>query len=77
VAMIISSRSTDSRAAYQFAGLAVVPALIPLIVYSARLTAVDLKFVAIEGAALLALNAGLLYLGIKIFQREEILTRWK
>lgn len=77
VAMIISSRSTDSRAAYQFASLAVVPCLIPLIVYSARFTAVDLKFVGIEGGILLALNAGLLFLGIKVFQREEILTRWK
>lgn len=77
VAMIISSRSTDSRAAYQFAGLAVVPSLIPLIVYSARLTAVDLKFVGIEGGALLIVNAVLLFLGIKLFRREEILTRWK
>lgn len=77
VAMIISSRSTDSRAAYQFAGLAVVPTLIPLIVYSARLTAVDLRFVAIEGGILLGVNAALLFLGIKLFQREEILTRWK
>ncbi len=77
VAMIISSRSSDSRAAYQFAGLAVVPALVPLIVYSARLTAVDLKFVAIEGGVLLGLNAALLFLGIKLFGREEILTRWK
>ncbi|MGQ9700530.1 MAG: ABC transporter permease [Candidatus Bipolaricaulaceae bacterium] len=77
VAMIISSRSTDSRAAYQFASLAAVPSLIPLIVYSARLTAVDLKFVGIEGGALLALNTALLILGIRLFQREEILTRWK
>jgi len=77
VAMIISSRSADSRAAYQFASLAVVPGIIPLIVYSARLTAVDLKFVGIEGAILLALDVILLFLGIKIFQREEILTRWK
>ncbi|MCS7240258.1 MAG: ABC transporter permease [Candidatus Bipolaricaulota bacterium] len=77
VAMIISSRSSDSRAAYQFAGLAVVPTLIPLIVYSARLTAVDLKFVAIEGGLLVGVNAALLFLGIKLFQREEILTRWK
>ncbi|MBC7221890.1 ABC transporter permease [Candidatus Bipolaricaulota bacterium] len=77
VAMIISSRSTDSRAAYQFAGLAVVPSLVPLIVYSARLTAVDLKFVGIEGGILLVLNAVLLFLGVKIFQREEILIRWK
>lgn len=77
VAMIISSRSTDSRAAYQFAGLAVVPSLIPLLVYSVRLTAVDLKFVGIEGGILLVLDMALLLLGIKVFQREEILTRWK
>lgn len=77
VAMIISSRASDSRAAYQFAGLAVVPALIPLIVYSARLIAVDLKFVAIEGGILLPVDVALLFLGIRIFQREEILTRWK
>ncbi len=77
VAMLISSRASDSRAAYQFAGLAVVPSLIPLIVYSARLTAVDLKFVAIEGGSLVALNAALLYLGIKAFRREDILVRWK
>lgn len=77
VAMLISSRATDSRAAYQFAGLAVVPSLIPLIVYSARLTAVDLRFVAIEGGALFALNVVLLRLGIKVFRREDILIRWK
>lgn len=77
VAMLISSRASDSRAAYQFAGLAVVPALIPLLVYSVRLTAVDLKFVAIEGGALLGLDAALLYLGIKVFRREDILIRWK
>lgn len=77
VAMLISSRATDSRAAYQFAGLAVVPVLIPLIVYSARLLAVDLRFVAIEGGALLALDLALLYLGIQAFRREDILIRWK
>lgn len=77
VAMVISSRASDSRAAYQFAGLAVVPSLIPLIVYSVRLTTVDIKFVVMEGGILLALNLALLFLGIKIFQREEILTRWK
>lgn len=77
VAMIISSRASDSRAAYQFAGLAVVPALIPLLLYSVRLTAVDVKFVAIEGGILLGLIAALLFLGIRVFQREEILTRWK
>lgn len=77
VAMLISSRASDSRAAYQFAGLAVVPVLVPLIVYSARLLAVDLRFVALEGGILVALDVALLYLGIKAFRREEILIRWK
>ncbi|MBC7092827.1 ABC transporter permease subunit [Candidatus Bipolaricaulota bacterium] len=77
VSMLISSRTSDPRAAYQFSGLAVVPSLIPLIVYSARLTAVNLLLVALEGGILVLLNLGLLYVAVKLFRREEILTRWK
>ncbi len=77
VTMIVSSRTTDTRAAYQFSSLAVLPALIPLIVYSARLTAVNLIFVGIEVGVLLPLNAVTLYIALRLFRREEILTRWK
>jgi len=77
VTMLVSSRTSDPRAAYQLAGLAVVPSLVPLIVYSVRLTAVNLFLVILQGGILVALNAGFLYLAVKLFRREEILTRWK
>ncbi|MCR4392016.1 MAG: ABC transporter permease [Candidatus Acetothermia bacterium] len=77
VSMLISSRTSDPRAAYQFSGLAVVPSLIPLIVYSARMTVVNLVLVILEGGLLVLLDLGLLYLATKLFRREEILTRWK
>lgn len=77
VTMLVSSRTTDPRAAYQFSGLAVVPALIPLIVYSARQTAVNLLLVCLEGGLLVLVNVAVFILVVRLFRREEILTRWK
>lgn len=77
VSMLVSSRTSDPRAAYQFSGLAVVPSLVPLIVYSARMTAVNLLLVLLEAGILVLLDGGLLVLAVKLFRREEILTRWK
>lgn len=77
VSMLVSSRTSDPRAAYQFSGLAVVPSLVPLIVYSVQMTAVNLFLVILEGGILVVLNAILLYVAVKLFRREEILTRWK
>ncbi|MEE8593549.1 MAG: ABC transporter permease subunit, partial [Candidatus Bipolaricaulota bacterium] len=34
VTMIVSSRASDARAAYQFSSLAILPGLVPLIIYS-------------------------------------------
>jgi len=77
VTMIVSSRTSDPRAAYQFSSLALVPALIPLIIYSARQTAINLFFVYLEGGLLILLDLAIFYLAVRLFQREEILTRWK
>jgi len=77
VTMLVSSRTTDPRAAYQFSGLAVVPALIPLIVYSARQAAVNLFLVCLEGGLLVLVNVAAFILVVRLFRREEILTRWK
>jgi ABC-2 type transport system permease protein len=77
VTMLVSSRTSDPRAAYQFAGLAVVPTLVPLIVYSVQATAVDFLLVILMGGGLVVLNSVLLYVAVKLFRREEILTRWK
>jgi len=77
VTMLVSSRASDARAAYQFSSFAVLPGVIPLIVYSTRKTLVDLVLVGIEGAVLLAASVILLYFAIRVFSREQILTRWK
>ncbi len=41
------------------------------------MTAVNLLLVILEGGILVILNLALLYLAVKLFRREEILTRWK
>jgi ABC-2 type transport system permease protein len=75
--MLVSSRATDARAAYEFSSLAVLPALVPLIIYSTRKTIVSLGLVAVEGVVLLVGSAVVLYFAIRMFRREQILTRWK
>ena len=77
VTMLVSARATDVRAAYQFSSFAVIPAIVPLVIYSSRKTLVSLMLVGGEGAVLLVGSAVVLYFSIKTFQREQILTRWK
>ena len=77
VTMLVSSRASDARAAYQFSSFGILPGIIPLIVYSSRKTLVNLALVGLEGAVLLAASGVLLYFAIRVFSREQILTRWK
>lgn len=77
VTMLVSARATDVRAAYQFSSFAVVPVIIPLIIYSSRKTLVSLTLIGAEGAVLLVGSGIVLYLAIRVFRREQILTRWK
>jgi len=77
VTMLVSSRASDARAAYQISSFAILPGVIPLIVYTSRKTLVNLMLVGIEAAVLLVISAILLYFAIRIFSREQILTRWK
>ena len=77
VTMIVSSRASDARAAYQFSSLAILPGLIPLIIYSSIQTLVDLRLVVLEGGVLIVAGAVVLWIAIRLFKREQILTRWK
>lgn len=77
VTMIVSSRASDARAAYQFSSLAILPGLIPLFIYSTQKTLVDMRLIALEGALLVIADIAVLYFAIKLFKREQILTRWK
>ena len=77
VTMIVSSRASDARAAYQFSSLGILPGLIPLIVYSSMKTLVDMRLILLEAGLLAVAGAVVLWFAIRIFRREQILTRWK
>lgn len=77
VGIIVSSRTSDPRAAEQLGSLVILPLMVlfigPLVGF------IQLNAVMFWGASLivLVLDIGLVYLGVKLFQRETILTRWK
>ncbi|MGE5602893.1 MAG: ABC transporter permease subunit [Nitrososphaerales archaeon] len=77
VGIIVSSRTSDPRAAEQLGSLIILPLMVlfigPLVGF------IQLNVTTFLIAALIALlaDAVLMFLGVKLFQRETILTRWK
>jgi ABC-2 type transport system permease protein len=77
LAVCASSRVNDARSAQQIGALIILPiaaALVLQLTGTFLLTAPMMAFIA---AALVAVNGGLMLLGIVLFDRESILTRWK
>ena len=77
VTLLVSSRATDARAAYQISSFAIIPAIVPLIIYTSRKTLVSLRLIGLEACVLFAASVIVLYCAIRVFRREQILTRWK
>jgi ABC-2 type transport system permease protein len=77
VSVIVSSRAHDPRSAQQLTSLLILPITA---VFIAQLMG---AFIVGTGALLLGslgialMNGLLLWLGVRVFQRETILTRWK
>lgn len=77
VAVIISSRVNDVRVAEQLSGLVVLPLIAVAMAQTTGRILFDFRSFVI-GAILLALiDMVILYAGIKLFQRETILTHWR
>ena len=77
VAVIVSSRVNDPRAAEQISGVMVVPVLLVLFGQIAGLVVINPSLMLISAAVMVLLDAVLIYAGTRLFQREVILTRWK
>jgi ABC-2 type transport system permease protein len=74
--IIVSSRVNDPRAAEQLGSLVILPILVLYGVQFAGWVTINLvTFLAGVGITL-ALDAIALWIGVKLFQRETILTRW-
>jgi ABC-2 type transport system permease protein len=77
VALMVSSRANDPRVAEQLSMLVILPLLGLFFGQIAGLVIINLNLILWMGAALLAIDAGLIAFAVQLFQRESILTRWK
>jgi ABC-2 type transport system permease protein len=77
VAIIISSRVNDPRAAEQIGMLVMLPLMLLFFGAIFGLIPLNITTMLLLALAALVLDIGLVVLGVKLFQRETILTRWK
>ncbi|MBI4731806.1 MAG: ABC transporter permease [Chloroflexi bacterium] len=76
-ALMVSSRVSDPRVAEQVSMVIIVPVLAGFFGQMAGLFVLNKTVISWVAVVMLALDAGLIYLATNVFQREQILTRWK
>ena len=76
-ALFVSSRVNDPRVAEQISVFLIIPILAALFAQLAGLIVIDLFIMLSFISGLVLVDIGMIYLGVSIFQRESILTRWK
>jgi ABC-2 type transport system permease protein len=77
LAVCVSSRVNDARSAQQLAVLVVLPITGLLIAQIAAGFVVTVPVILLITGGMAAVNVGLIRLGVSLFDRETILTRWK
>jgi ABC-2 type transport system permease protein len=77
MAVCVSSRVNDARSAQQIGALIILPVAGLLVAQLAGLFVLTGTTIVFLMLLLIAVNAGLMLLGIRLFDRETILTRWK
>ena len=77
LAVCVSSRVNDARSAQQLAVLVVLPVTGLLIAQIAAGFVVTVPVILVITGVMAVANVGLIRLGVSLFQRETILTRWK
>jgi len=77
IAVIVSSRVTDPRVAEQLSAVVILPIMLLIIGQSVGLILINRQIMLLLAGIVLVLDVVLLYLAVRLFQRETILTRWK
>jgi len=77
VSVMVSSRVNDPRVAEQLSMVVILPVLGIFFGQLAGLFIIDRQLIIVSAFILLILDVFLMFLAIKLFQRETILTRWK
>jgi ABC-2 type transport system permease protein len=75
--VIISSRVNDTRIAQQLGGLLALPIAAFAVAQTAGFIFFDLTSFAVGALALVAIDVAVFVAGVRLFQRDRILTEWK
>jgi ABC-2 type transport system permease protein len=76
-AMFVSSRTTDPRIAEQISSILILPVIVVLFTQIAGVITINVPSVLIAALVLALADVALVMAGARLFQRENILTRWK
>jgi ABC-2 type transport system permease protein len=76
-AAIVSSRVNDARTAQQLGGFLALPISALFVAQLAGQFLLGVAALLVTALVLVMVNAVLLWIGVKVFQRETILTRWR
>jgi ABC-2 type transport system permease protein len=76
-AIMVSSRVNDPRVAEQMSAIVIVPVLALFFGQVSGFILLDNLFVLLMAGAVLLIDIVMVYLAVRLFQRETILTRWK
>jgi ABC-2 type transport system permease protein len=77
VNVIISARVSDVRTSQQIGSIVVLPAIAFFIVALAGVVVLNDIYMLIFGASILVIDLVVFYISLHMFQREEILVKWK
>lgn len=77
LAVIISSRVNDTRAVQQIGGFIVLPIVLIGVAQTTGLILLNAASFTVGALLIAALDAAILRVGVRLFQREKILTQWK
>lgn len=77
VSVIVSSRTNDTRSAQQLSSLLVLPVTAVFIAQLGGALFVGPAALALGAVACGVFNGVLLWIGVRVFQRERILMRWR
>jgi ABC-2 type transport system permease protein len=77
VAIMVSSRVTDPRVAEQLSGVVLLPIILVLVGQSIGFIILDRDIVLLIAAVVFVADIFFVFLAIRLFERETILTKWK
>ncbi len=77
IAVILSSRVNDTRTIQQIGGFIVMPLVLLGVAQATGLILLNAATFALGALTVAAIDAIILRIGVRLFQREKILTQWK